>query len=406
MNGILWGTADETGTITDAVATTPSACGGGTANYPTNLEVCNGVLNDTVNDAGSVTSLAAYPRQPFNFAGRTGTIAFNVSDNSQGPHAAWPELWVTDQPVPDPFTHEASWQGQPRNGFGIRFAGCSNAAGQGATCPDGSPTGVGVDSAAVVNNYVMQDTFTGTNTTMKLVGDPSNDMREPTGFGQLNHIEVQVSNSQITVYGTNAFSGTWNPVADPLKLLATITGINLGFSQGLVWLEDVHYNGNKFNTQRINTFQWSDVGFDGPVEPRDLGFDVPNNNVPDGNVGGNGLPGFDNAYQVPQGSSVALTAPGVTQADINAASGALLVFNFYSESVIPLNVAINGNNVSEPWPYPDQTDFSPRPVAIPIPLSDVTVGNNTMTFSAASGVVESVDNIDLILLGAGGVVNP
>ena len=78
-----------------------------------------------VSVSGTVTSLAAYPRQPFDFAGRTGTIVFDVSNDSQGTHMAWPELWVTDQPVPDPFVHEGPG-GQPRNGFGIRFAGCDN----------------------------------------------------------------------------------------------------------------------------------------------------------------------------------------------------------------------------------------------------------------------------------------
>jgi hypothetical protein len=388
----------------DGIATTPSACGDNTTNYPGNMQVCNGVLDTTINDSGTVASLSMYPRQPFNFAGRTGTIAFNVSDNSQGSHAAWPELWVTDQPVPDPFLHEASWQSQPRNGFGIRFAGCVDQSGSATTCSDGS-AGVGVDSSVVVNNYAVQDTFVGTNTSMKLSNPDRNDMLEPTAFGQMNHIEVQVSQTQINVYGTNAFSGTWNPAADPLKLLATISGINLGFNQGLVWLEDAHYNGNKFNTQRINTFQWSDVGFDGPVEPRDLGFDVANNDVANGNVAGNGVPGVDNEYTVPPNGSLPLTAPGVTATDISNASGALLVFNFYSQAVIPLDASVNGHNVSISWPYPDQVTYSPRTIAIPVPISDVVAGNNTITFSAGN-YLEQVSNIDLILVGAGGIVNP
>ena len=49
-----------------------------------------------------------YPKQPFDIAGRTGTIAFDVSDDSHGNHRAWPELWYTDQPVPAPFDHFSS----------------------------------------------------------------------------------------------------------------------------------------------------------------------------------------------------------------------------------------------------------------------------------------------------------
>lgn len=49
-------------------------------------------------------------------------VVTNVSDDSEGNHAAWPELWFTGQPVPVPFVHERSLQEVPRDGFGVRFA--------------------------------------------------------------------------------------------------------------------------------------------------------------------------------------------------------------------------------------------------------------------------------------------
>jgi hypothetical protein len=393
LDGVLWGTSMVTGSNPgDGIATTVAPCGAGNANYPGNIGVCNGQLVDSVNDGGTVTSLAMYPRQPFDFAGRTGTIAFDVSNDSQGTHAAWPELWVTDQPVPDPFTHEASWQSQPRNGFGVRFAGCSN-----GTCPDGN-NGVGVDSAVVVNNYLVNDSFNGGSLQVSTDQDVIK-----SGPGQMNHYQVAVSQTQIDVYGTNPFTGTWNPAANPLRHISTISGFRLGFTRGLVWLEDVHYNGNKFNSQGTHSFHWDNLGFDGPVLPRDLGFDVPNNNTPDSNVAGGGVNGLDDAYTIPANGSRSLTIPAVT--NLAQASGALLEFNFYSQAVIPLQVALNGNNLTIPWPYPDTTTFSPRTIAIPVPLTDVTTGNNTVTFTAGNYLFE-VDNIDLILPGAGGTVNP
>ena len=84
----------------------------------------------------------------------------------------------------------------------------------------------------------------------------------------MNHIELRISQNEIDVYATDA--GT----TSPLKEIATITNANLTLTRGLIWLEDVHYNGNKFNTQRTNTFTWDNVGFDGPILPRDLAFDV------------------------------------------------------------------------------------------------------------------------------------
>ena len=46
-----------------------------------------------------------YPKQPFDFAGRTGTIGFDVSNDTHGTHAAWPEVWMSYKPVPAPFNH-------------------------------------------------------------------------------------------------------------------------------------------------------------------------------------------------------------------------------------------------------------------------------------------------------------
>jgi hypothetical protein len=392
LNGVLWGTSMETGSNPgDGIPTAPSACGSGNVDYPNNLEICNGQLVDTVNDGGTVTSLAMYPRQPFDFAGRTGTITFDVSNDSQGSHAAWPELWVTDQPVPDPFTHEGSWLSQPRNGFGIRFAGCSS-----GTCPGGSPAYVGVDSAVVVRNYAVDDSFNGGDLNPITLGAV-----KESGPGQMNHYQIQVSQADIEVYGTDAF--TPGQTVPPLVHIASIPNANLSFTRGLVWLEDVHYNGNKFSNQGTHTFRWDNLGFDGPVLPRDLGFDVPNNNAPDNNIAGDGASGLDNAYSIPPNGSRNLTIPAVN--NLAQASGALLEFNFYSQAVIPLDVALNGNNLNIPWPYPDNTIFSPRTIAIPVPLSDIVTGNNTLTFSAGNYLFQ-VMNIDLILQGAGSLVNP
>jgi hypothetical protein len=393
LNGVLWGTSmtgDEPGNLLGSV---PSACGSGNVNYPGNVEVCDGRLHTTVEDTGNVTSLSMYPRQPFDFAGRTGTITFDVSNDTQGIHGAWPELWVTDQPVPDPFVHTATFYSVPRNGFGIRFAGCTDGNGTPNTCqPDGG-NGVGVDSAIVVNNYVAHDYVT-------VLGDHDVLL---SGRGQMNHYQIRVSQNQVVVYGTDPFTGSWNPATNPLIHVATIPNVDLSFTRGLVWLEDVHYNGDKFGSQGLHTFRWDNLGFDGPVLPRDLGFDVPNNNAPVSNINNHGNSGLANAYTIPTNGSLSLTVPDVKGSSI--ATGALLTFNFFSEAVIPLKVAVNGHDLSIPWPYPDTTVWTSRPIAIPVPLADIVTGNNTVTFSAGNYLFQ-VMNIDLILQGAGGIIKP
>lgn len=61
---------------------------------PGDILICNGQLREASNDNitlqfenGTVTTLAMYPKQPFDFAGRTGTISFDVSNDSHGTHA-------------------------------------------------------------------------------------------------------------------------------------------------------------------------------------------------------------------------------------------------------------------------------------------------------------------------------
>ena len=102
--------------------------------------ICNGQLREATNDNpsgvfdnGTVTVLAMYPKQPFDFAGRTGTVSFDVSNDSHGTHSAWPEFWMTDLPIPAPFGH--FFNSLPPNGFGVRFGGMAPAGGQGG-CPD------------------------------------------------------------------------------------------------------------------------------------------------------------------------------------------------------------------------------------------------------------------------------
>lgn len=362
LNGVVWGTSMNTGNQPGNGLSAPY--------YPDNITVSNGQVNTTVNDGGTVTSLAMYPRQPFDFANRTGTVVFDVSNDSQGNHAAWPEFWMSDQPVPDPFTHEGSWQSQPVNGFGIRFAGCD-----GVTCPGGQNY-VGVDSAVVVRNGVVNDSFG----TGGLAFSPNLGAVAKSGPGQINHYQITVAQNDIEVYGTDAFT-PGQPVP-PLVHLASIPNANLQFTRGLVWMEDAHYNGNKFNTQGTHTFVWDNVGFDGPRLPRDLGFDVPNPAPP------------NEAYQTP----ATVTVPAVSGEA--GASGALLVFNYYTFSSQPITGTFNGQPWSAPYPA-DGVTFSPRTIAVPIPLADVVDGNNTVSFTSNSGLFD-VMNIDLILQGAGG----
>ncbi len=269
LNGNLWGVSRTTGNTNGPVGlldgwspTTLQTCGGpSVVQPPRDVIICNGQLREATNDHQTVTALAMYPKQPFDFAGRTGTISFDVSNDTHGSHAAWPELWVTDAPVPAPFTHGVDWIALPRHGFGIRFYS-STEPGQGATfanCPNDNNARWAVTHGSVVvsRNWVLDDPDFGGTTHVTQLGC----VIAPTGpNGGLNHVEVRVSQNTIEIYATDA--GT----TAPLRLIGRVDNANLSFTRGLVWLEDVHYNASKAACcQTEHTFAWDNFGFDGPT---------------------------------------------------------------------------------------------------------------------------------------------
>lgn len=414
LNGTLWGVSRLLGGINsgqnqfyDVAPTTIQLCGASLQVIdPNDIQICDGQLVDSVWDQTGVTSLAMYPKQPFDIAGRTGTISFDVNDDSEGNHTAWPELWYADQPVPAPFVHESSLQQVPANGFGVRFAytcPANSGAGCGArgACPDISESVgvVTVDSAVVINNYVSNDSFDPVGTlTIQRVGC----VIESTGPGNMNHFELRVSPTEIDVYGTDA--GT----IAPLKEIAIITNFGtLSLTRGLVYLEDVHYNGNKGGNQGTHTFTWDNLAFDGPMLPRDLAFDVLDALTPVGS----GYPTLLNTgwpVSPTDTAPLSLTVPGVY--NIANAVGAILTFNFsdlnYSAPNPPAPfISYRVNNGSwqlAPWPYNPNTSpvNGTNTIAVPVNLPDVQEGTNTIQFTATD--YAAIANVDLILRAAGG----
>jgi hypothetical protein len=404
----LWGVSREIGLTnfgqgqySDASSTTLQKCGQSVAVQPPNdVAICNGQLAEAVSDQHSVTSLAMYPKQPFDIAGRTGTIAFDVSDDSHGNHRAWPEVWYTDQPVPVPFDHFSSLQSVPKNGFGIRFAGY---------CPPGQldcrilcpsiPSTVPVvtvDSAVVVNNYVSDDSFMDVGTgpiSVKPVGC----VRASSGPGNMNHFELRVSQHEIDVYGTDAGNTT-----GAMTELAVISNMTLTLTRGLVWMEDVHYNGDKDGPdQGTHTFTWDNVGFDGPTLPRDLAFDALDSLQPVANYPGLVNLGWMTAPTNP--APLSITVPGVY--NIAGAGAGLLTFNFFSYNPVNLSYRVNnGAWQTQAWLFGSCALAGlcgPRTIALPVPLGDLQPGVNTVQFKSTDATV--ISNVDLVLAGAGGL---
>jgi hypothetical protein len=367
---------------------------------PADIIICNGQLREASNDnnalafeGGTVTSLAMYPKQPFDFAGRTGTVSFDVSNDTGGIHSAWPEFWLTDAPVPAPFSHFDSWESLPANGFGIRFS-TESPVGMAGLCPNGNNLNQvrwTIDSAVVVRGYVMDDTE-GYGTRSAMTVTLLDCVIEPSGPGQFNHVELRISQNQIDVYATDA-----GVAATPstLRHIAVVNNANLTLSRGLIWLEDAHYNADKGldasrPSQRQHTFSWDNVAFDGPFTDRDFAYDAPDNNVP----GQNGSLNLGKLAQ-PNGTST-WNIPNIPAN--RQAAAAKVLFNFTGggdANPTVLNVIVNGNPHSVPWPYPDQLTNTWRTFAVQVPLTDVVTGTNVVQLGADTAQLFS--NVDLVL---------
>ena len=94
--------------------------------------------------------------------------------------------------------------------------------------------------------------------------------------------------------------------------------------------------------------------------------------------------------------------PGAT--DLAQSSGALLTLNFFPTDTSSIQYRLNGHAWHTlAWPFPDSLTYQWRTIGIPVDLSEIQAGNNTLDLEATKGGA-TVSNLDLILVGAQGVV--
>lgn len=425
LDGLVWGVsrALTKGAIGDQwpwATSTLNVCGSmQRVNPPNDVQVCNGQLRQSTNDnfqdgaGGGPMAMAMYPKQQFDFSGRVGTVAFDVSNDTEGTHAAWPEFWMTDQPVPTPFNHFGSWLTVPANGFGIRFGGKIDPGQGGTNCPAENTYRFTIDSASIIRDWIIEDNTPGGGSICGEAGnrvcvqtgmtvEPKGCVRQSTGpNGGLNHIELKISQNQIDVYATDA--GT----TSPLKLIGTVTRANLTLTRGFVWLEDVHYNAEKAEGQRPiqadHTLAWDNLAFDGPLIERERSFDVLDATTPM-NVGAGGRRlGYAARTNQP---AIVNTIP-IPAADIMAAKSGALLFTFYHQTA-PRTITYKVNNGpvrNAAWPFPSTQGFTARTISLNVPISDLVAGQPNRIEISADQPME-VSNIGISLQGAGGFVPP
>jgi hypothetical protein len=342
--------------------------------------------------------LTIYPKQPFDFAGRTGTVSFDVSNDTQGTHAAWPEFWFTDAPVPGPFSHtspDCFFCSLPRHGFGIRLS-VDSYPGNAAGCPNGGDTRRwGASELAVVRDWDLDERD----------GEVFSCVTQPPGpDGLLNHVEVRASQDQIELWGADAGSTT-------LQLMTRWSNVNLSATRGLIWIEDAHYNADKGDCEHTglpcqveHTFTWDNVAFDGPFTYRDFSYDALDAGQmhEDGsmNIGKYSAPNQTASWDV-------LNLPANPQA-----AAARVLFNFAETFGIRpdvLTVTVNGHQHPTPWPFGGPEVISQnywKTLAVTIPLSDLIAGTNVVQLGSDTGMVTANVNIVLVNVPGGVPVLP
>jgi hypothetical protein len=340
---------------------------------------------EAFNTGGSYVYNSARIRQPFDFEGRTGTIAFDVDAKTAGSHGWWIELWLSDEPIVGP--HFDTFQSPPRNGLGIAFSGeCGTAIPAGdAGTPEASPA-----NAVIVRNYEV----IGPVITWRSAGGATMQHHEcyTTGPDMFNHFKVLVNQQRVEVWATDAQAHPHTAPQPPSRLITTFDNLNLSFTRGYVHFQHAQYNPGG-GVSQSQTYHWDNIGFDGPVLAPAAQYSIADSLTP-----GSWPGGINTGYAV-DSDGLRGGPKTFTDVDPSNATDALLTFSMMTVQTRSINYRLNDG----PWhawtsPY-DTTGIA---AAIPVDLAELRAGTNTIDFKSDGNAQRMVvvANIDLTLNGA------
>jgi hypothetical protein len=357
---------------------------------------------------------AARIRRPFDFGDRMGVISFDVDGQSRipGGHGYWWSVVIADEPVPAPYADAALSATQPRAGVLVEFSAS-------LVCTPGGTAGGGDDlvDGVLVNawNGVARIVRfeNGSEVEVPLTGGRDTCFR--TGAGLMNHIQIQLSRSSIEVFASDAET-------TELRSVALARGLELPFTRGYVSLEQVSQEADKCTFTRADctdcdnpacpvmntyhTYQWDNVGFDGPALPLPPSHPVASPSAPHAIGGANTGWLLFGEFQrssfgiEPRGMSATGEPPredpvSLENVSLEGVDGATLTMNAWlSAPGDAIGYRFNGG----PWrsftPAADRFDTA-LALAIPVDLADLREGTNTLEMSSSSGLT-TVANIDLV----------
>jgi hypothetical protein len=207
--------------------------------------------------------LSARIRQPFDFAGRTGTVQWEADARTSGTHGWWVEVWFTEDTVPGANFHAPDQLVSSRNALGVVLA--LNCAADAANLGTAGGGKVGVSEILSVRDYQLQQVYYGADDPTRCVD---------TEQGVMNRFQFKLSENRIEVLATAAGTDDYVSLGE--------ADLDLPFSRATVAFSHVHYNAHKADVTSFQSYQWARIAFDGPQLPTPRAYSVADSLTPIG----------------------------------------------------------------------------------------------------------------------------
>lgn len=340
-------------------------------------------------------------RQPFDFAGRTGTITFDA-DLATNFLLGYLSVAITEDPSPTPAWDINGRGPNPRNGVMV---------------------------VLVSNDAQVHDVRDYAATIMPGEASPPTSGQR----GHLTRVQLRLSQQQLEVLTSEPSPDGIN--FSPLVSRRTVVfNTPLDFTRGYVsllgqnhatWKYAITFGGLPRPMRSWNVY-WDNIGFDGPALTSTREYEIPDAGIPSTDTTVDEYPagvftttvhqGMSLGYVIPDGEanmSAPLTFSGVQLAN---ATRARLVFNGYYQGYNidgirlgtgRLRYQLNNNQIHVRAFTPGETAMIDTPGqtggynhSIDVPISELVNGDNSVRFSTlniSSGYPNAVVNVDLLI---------
>ena len=278
--------------------------------------------------------------------------------------------------MPGPNLHDPDQLVTSKEALGISFdLNCGvSAAGKG-TAGAGL---VGVSRILLVHDYAFTheyDPFSGPQANARCVKTEQNKM---------NTFQVKLAGNRVEVWASDAGSTDLIRIAE--------ADIDLTFSRGYVHFSHVHYNAHKAEVSTFQSYQWAHIAFDGPQLPVPRAYEIadPLSKVhadcTDKDVYRIAYGVTDNVvFDIGAGPTTPAALKFVDVEPMGSASARINFNTTYVAAGDTLAYRMNGKewrHFEVPAAY--KTAFARQGFSVPVPVTDLVAGDNTVEFGTNS----------------------